>query len=227
MEKLVYFFRFHLFGACYLAAVCIFLSFLGKMAFDLERVLCPPDVGKLVHSFKDEDLCDYLAVDAGGDANELLKDVMLERLGRPSCRLQVDQEGELDDECNLEKKFRNYGPGLVTTFQCTDEFHKAWQQNPAFQAQSSGSRATVGIRQFDMQDNQAFEDVKGVHNEFKPPRGSNNETDIESVKERNKTKTSLFQCTPEHANVVTPNGARDKSAHSPQISSNSVRTSPC
>ena len=237
MEKLVFFFRFHLFGTCYLTAVCILASYLGQMAFELDRVLCPPDVGKLIRSFKDVDLYNHIVKDAGGDSNKVLTD-MLERLGKPGCRLQVDTEGSFEAAFDLKARFSFFGPGLVTTFNCTTEFHMAYKRNPEWQTKRSGSKndeVAVGFMQFDMQDGQAVEAVQGVWKELKAPRGTNIKTEdeinlrLEAADEKTKTKLSWFD-PPSGTMVGSPNvgGGGDRSAHvySPQSSPDSIESSP-
>jgi len=236
ISKLVFFFRFNLFGTCYLAAVCVLASYLGQMAFKLNHVTCPPDVGKLIRSFKDQDLYDYIVKDQGGDSRKVLSD-MLERLGKSNVILEADTETTLgdDDGYDLEKRFRLFGPGLVTGFKCTEEFQRAWVNNPAWQSNGRNEdKATVGFIQFDMQDGQDFESVKGEFKELKPPRGTDNEQEeitlrLQVAENKVGTNSSLFDHVPRKTMVGSPNvGGGDRSAHtySPQSSPDSIKSSP-
>lgn len=233
MDKLVFFFRIDIFETCYLAAVCILASYLGQIAFQFKRVPSPPDLGKLIRMFKDQALYDYIMIDDGRDANVVLKD-MMERMGNQRASLSISTEGDFQMRrgYDLEGKFEQCGPGLVSNFLCTANFHAAWEACPEWQE----NKGTVGYIRFHMKEGQSFESVKGEFICLKAKRGTTTTTQdeindsLKAAEDKIATGSSWFNPSSKEEMVGGTNVARggDRSAHicSPPSSPDSIQLSP-
>lgn len=229
MKQIVFFFRINLFGPCHLAAVCILASYLGQMASELKHVICPPDVGKLIRSFKDDDLYNYIVEDKGGDASKVLVD-MLQVFGRKCYLTQFTCDFLPADV--LKKAPKQNGPGLVTNFKCTKKFYDAYKNNPAWQCnEGNDGKATVGLIQFDMKSGQGFKSVQGKYVELKANRGHETLDGLVSkvvseAKEKLQKQRNWYDPTSSNRSPSAVRGG-DRSAHilSPESSTDYIQSS--
>jgi len=129
-------------GNCYLQAPCIMLAYLSqKHGIDNP----PVDISNFVRRrFSDDELYDYIKIDAGGHSVSILKN-MVQNIGEDPDDVVTYSYGHFrKGEHNVDAYLKMYGPGLVSGFLVHKNFERPGKSSEIGCYRFSGDHGSKG-----------------------------------------------------------------------------------